>query len=920
MGGEDRWIAVFVLYVCLTTTVAKAQESILHHIPPENSSAGESVTLVAALFSDVRVIEAKLFIRETNSLNFTEEELNFSGSTWKFTIQSDRITQTGLEYAIIFRLDDGSTLAFPRGDPLKNPYNLVIGPPRKSDRSFGRRESFFIDGVGFEKNDFLVLSPEPGSIIIPGDEVIAVSFFNIPDIDTTSIKIKLDGVDFTSLASIGGGIISLIPGELNPGPHSIIVESKTKYNEQIRPLTWIFNTAAGEMSILDAINYNGKFDGRLSSQASEAQAINYSEVNGKFNVDINWAGFKGSARLSTRDNPYVQPLNRFSGNLFLGKYLNIYTGDYYPSISPFLIDGRRVRGMGIDIDLKWVKLQSVSGELNRPVQRKFGIDGGLVLMKNQTAVDSATGNPVFYLERSGYTFTRNITAMRLSSELFSRFKLGIHYLKAKDDVGSVNMDMEKMDDYGTFFVDSTAYNSFSIEIPTENYTYDEFSQVVQENGGLVNLSDSKWSYRNPEDNLVVGFDLGAIMDKRRLDFNFSWNMSLFNRDIWDGPMSFEEMDIALDDSVDGVIGRQYDEFGNVIQSGLVETKDMPDPLALKDLFTMNINMTPLVPIDVISYEDHPFATVVNMPSSAFNFKLAGNYALSKFIVEYRQVGPEFVSLGNPFLASNIREFILLNRITHLFDSKLLITTGFKHRDNKILKTVANPLNTNTITFNLSFLPGAGAPSYVLNFQSIGKDNEKEELDKVGELDVDNRQDTRTTNVLLSINYPITFRSIKHNFVLNYNRMTNTDKLAGQRMVGYFFPGSDSKSVTLSFASRFQSPLRTMLNVSLMDLFIPSLDYEGNVIKNTITWKTLGLNGRYSLQDNKINLTGGLSYIKNESLTTVSSVIGLRGGADYKLLQDFSLSFSGQLQIIVNETAKETKLNTSGILISFRYNF
>ena len=619
--------------------------------------------------------------------------------------------------------------------------------------------------------------------------------------------------------------------------------------------------------------------------------------------------------------PYVQPLNLFSGNLFFGKYLNIYTGDYYPSTSPFLIDGRRVRGMGIDIDLKWVKLQSVSGELNRPVQRKFGIDGGLVLMKNQTAVDSATGNPVFYLERSGYTFTRNITAMRLSSELFSRFKLGIHYLKAKDDVGSVNMNMEKMDDYGTFFVDSTAYNSFSIEIPTENYTYDEFSQVVQENGGLVNLSDSKWSYRNPEDNLVVGFDLGAIMDKRRLDFNFTWNMSLFNRDIWDGPMSLEEMDVALDDSVDGIIGRQYDENGIITQNGLLEAADMAGPLdALGHLIIVNTNMTPLVPIDVISYDAHPIATVVNMPSSAFNFKLAGNYALSKFIVEYRQVGPEFVSLGNPFLASNIREFILLNRITHLFDSKLLITTGFKHRDNKILKTVANPMNTNTITLNLSFLPGADAPSYVVNFQSIGKNNEKEELDKVGESDVDNRQDTRTTNVLLSINYPITFRSIKHNFVLNYNRMINTDKLAGERMVGYFFPGSDSKSVTLSFASRFQSPLRTMLNVSLMDLFIPSLDYEGNVIKNTITWKTLAVNGKYALQNNKINLTGGLSYIKNESLTTASSIIDFRGGADYKLLQDFSLSFSGQLQIIVNETAKETKLNTSGILISFRYNF
>ncbi len=80
-GGEDRWVAVFVLYVCLATSITTAQESILHHMPPENVSAGESVTLTASLFSDARVMEAKLFIRETNSLNFTEEELNFSGST-----------------------------------------------------------------------------------------------------------------------------------------------------------------------------------------------------------------------------------------------------------------------------------------------------------------------------------------------------------------------------------------------------------------------------------------------------------------------------------------------------------------------------------------------------------------------------------------------------------------------------------------------------------------------------------------------------------------------------------------------------------------------------------------------------------------------------------------------------------------------
>ena len=218
------------------------------------------------------------------------------------------------------------------------------------------------------------------------------------------------------------------------------------------------------------------------------------------------------------------------------------------------------------------------------------------------------------------------------------------------------------------------------------------------------------------------------------------------------------------------------------------------------------------------------------------------------------------------------------------------------------------------------MPGAGAPSYILNIQSISKNNEKEDLDRIGESLVDNRDDNRATNMLLSLNYPVTYRSIKHNLVLNYNTVINTDILSGDRNPGYFFSGSDSKSITVSIASRFQSPLRTMLNVSAMDLLIPSLDMQGNTIKNTISWKTLGLNGKYALQNNKINLSGGLSYIRKKSLTTISSIFDFRAGADYQLRKDITLSFSGQLQAVINETSKEIKLNTSGILMSFRYNF
>ena len=169
-GFQERWIDKVIVSIFLVFNVVLSQESILYHVPPDNVSSGERVKIIVSLFSDSRVLEAKLFIRSANSLNYIEEDFSFTGSSWQFDIPGDRITQIGLEYAIVFRLDDGSTVAFPRGDPLKNPFNLVIGPPKKRSRSFERRKSYFQDSKEFQTKDFLVLSPEPGSTIAPGDE------------------------------------------------------------------------------------------------------------------------------------------------------------------------------------------------------------------------------------------------------------------------------------------------------------------------------------------------------------------------------------------------------------------------------------------------------------------------------------------------------------------------------------------------------------------------------------------------------------------------------------------------------------------------------------------------------------------------------------------------------------------------------
>ena len=68
--------------------------------------------------------------------------------------------------------------------------------------------------------------------------------------------------------------------------------------------------------------------------------------------------------------------------------------------------------------------------------------------------------------------------------------------------------------------------------------------------------------QKPLDNLLLGFNVGTAFDNKRLKLDFNWDMSLFNRDIWDGAMSRAALDTIADDSLDGWIGVQYDSLGN----------------------------------------------------------------------------------------------------------------------------------------------------------------------------------------------------------------------------------------------------------------------------------------------------------------------------------------------------------------------
>jgi len=500
-------------------------------------------------------------------------------------------------------------------------------------------------------------------------------------------------------------------------------------------------------------------------------------------------------------------------------------------------------------------------------------------------------------------------------------------MKIRDDTTSVNRVLSGAE----FSTDSLVAG-----VTPGTYDIDSFKAALNSGGHTLNTPTSNWRGQKPMDNLVVGFNLGTSFDQKKMTLDFNWNMSLFNRDIWDGAMSRADLDTALDDSLDGWIGVQYDPNGKEIEGTTkIDTALIAiNPIKFQEIFIINSNMSPLVPIDINAMKAHPISSVINMPSSAFNIRLRGHYAQNSFLLEYRQVGPEYVSLANPFLRSNARQFTISDRVS-LLNRSLFLNFGFKHLDNKILRTTVNPLNTNTFFMNMTFLPGPEMPSVIVNYQSIGKNNEKTKLDSVGSTVIDLREDSKAASNMMAVTVPFTSGEIKQNLTLNIGNVTNLDNLLKKRSSGYLFPKTDSKTISINLSSAFPSQLKTITQFSQTKLEIPTMN--GNtLVKTPYTWTNISVSANYHLFQDKMLAKGSISLLNSQSQIN-SQLLGFRAGADYRINKNLSATFMSQIRLNyipsfkkdnldndgdgqVDNANEVLKINSTGIILTLQYNF
>ncbi len=708
----------------------------------------------------------------------------------------------------------------------------------------------------------LIMSPEPGEQVIDSNILIAASFYGMTDLKRENIQLILDKKNITSSAFVDNDMISYYVSSLVPGIHEIKL-----FTGDGDPVSWSFTVPGERQQKVEPLEYSGRVRTNTSIDQVDEESLSVSQLFFDFRgTAYEILKFDTKIKLTNQENSLYQARNVFGFKFNLGEILSLNLGDTNPQLSHFTMSGKRIRGLDAALSLGWFNLHVIKGEINRTVQ------GANNNSYSYTVKNDDGGNKFLALSRKGYTFKQDVLAGRLAFGRGENFQWGIHFLKARDDTSSVNLKVNNatityVESDGTF----AGLDSGSV------YTIDKLSNFSSIESGKY------WKGTTPNDNLVIGTDLKISSDSKRMVLEGEVAFSLSNNNIWGGAVSKTEMDTLIDDVVDGKLSS-------------IDLDMIPfDPIDITDIFIINLNMVPLSPIDPAAFDDSSdvklFDAIMSMPSLAYRGKAILNYWGNYFSIEYSQVGPEFISLGNPYLVKNKRELSISDKLK-LFKNRLMVNVGFKHQDDDIMTNMDDIESQNTFNLGLNILPGPGLPNANLSFKTIDRDNGiKKIIQLTDSTYTDNRKNTLSNYIIINVN---------HRFFLYWSHSINTTIMLLDKKDNvadridddpqYIDPGLKSNVINLSLTTNYNIPLRTTVSLSSN-----SSEFSigpGNKVSQK--FQTGNIDTEYILKQGKYTLNAGTNFAKGTGLTDVSW-IGFKGGVKIKIIERLSFNAQGEFR-------------------------
>ena len=736
--------------------------------------------------------------------------------------------------------------------------------------------TFATISVTIAQSEVLIMSPESESVVNNESVLVAASLLGVQNISSGSVRLLLNGMDVTNQAYVDSDMISCLLNDVEPGNHEINLFVNGVLTR------WSFTATAKESSM----KYSGRIRSSSSMDQIDDQALNINKMTLDFKGSAyDWLSMRTNLKVTSQENSLYQPRNIYGLQLGLKDILALRLGDSNPRVSHFTMNGKRIRGMDLDFSFGWFNFRYLQGEINRAVQ------GALSSAYSFDIDTDEFGEKYIALDRSGYTFTQNVSSARVSFGSGDIFQWGFNYMKARDDTSSV--DPELMDAQIFYESDQTG----SVEGLTTGTIY-----TINELGTRARVLDgSEWSGSGPKDNLVISSDIGMNLFSKRIRLDGEVAFSMTNNNIWGGPLSLGELDTLIDDSVD-----------NKLSS--FDLSEFPDPSDWEEYLIINSNLSPLVPIDINAFGDSSSVelmdAIFSMPSLAYRGRAITNFYGNYFSIEYSQTGPEFNSLANPYLVKNKREWAISDKFK-LFKNRLMLNFGYKHQDDDILTNVENVKTQNTLSFGFNALPGPGLPTLNFTYRSIDRNNGITELVELPDMTTtDNREKTQTNNLMLNVNHRFDFvwnHSISGTFV----SIEKEDKFS-ERAVDFVDPSMLTSVINVSLITRYNLPLQTSFNITSNSSELST----GPGQRGTQDFLTANLSAEYPFLGKKILANGGFNYANGSGVVEMSW-LGVKGGLRWRILDDLSLNAQGEFRS--KETAGISK-NTIIARANLEYSF
>lgn len=484
---------------------------------------GNNVNVTVSLVNSPLISRVQIVYKSFHESDFKIREMELQGDLATYQIAAEDISAPTLTYYLIIELKDGSVETYPLGTPdTAEPIELMVSSKSEKD------------------NEILILSPNTNETILLSELFISISLIKAPDeVDISKTKIIFNGMDVTKNTIFAGELLLYYPqnfeNPINSGNQSLEVKVYNQEGELYHLIKrdFIANDLTMQKELGSGLKFSGNADGEIRNESFSGTNTLYRNFGLTLNAGINDWKFKGYSYLTSEENEFVQPQNRYSFSVG-SDWIDLRAGDSYPRYNDLLLNGKRVRGFDGKIDFGILHFQATFGEVRREIEgsiiQKYSEDDA-PLQSNVVRIDSVKyGSPFASVDFGNHS--RNLLSGRLGIGSKNGFEFGMSFLHAKDDVNSV-----------------------------------EFGS-------------------KPEENLVASTDMRLALDNQKIILKGVSAISIINSDISSGTYSDAQIDSIFNASDE--LGSDVENFKNIKNqiSQFFTVNQFIEPLNIQELSSL----------------------------------------------------------------------------------------------------------------------------------------------------------------------------------------------------------------------------------------------------------------------------------------------------------------------------------------------